>query len=64
MKELKTYVAQRGVQLDADFTSHVAGGCEQCHQFDPERPATAAVMCLEGSVLYTRIHRDEEANAR
>lgn len=54
MKErLKKYDASRGVQLDANFLSH-AGDCEQCRRYDAEKPATLALMCLEGAVLYKR----------
>lgn len=49
----KPYDASRGVLLDADFTQHCKT-CERCAQFDAAKPATAALMCLEGSVLYKR----------
>lgn len=50
---LKPYHAQRGVPLDADWMTHLAS-CERCRLFDATKPATAASLCLEGSVLYKR----------
>lgn len=52
-KTLKQFSADRGILLDAFFTTH-AVGCEQCCRFNAEKPATAALMCLEGAVLYKR----------
>lgn len=52
-KPLKKFEATRGLALDGDWKAHLAT-CERCRQFDPQRPATAAVMCLEGAVLYKR----------
>lgn len=52
-KTLKPYTAARGLQMDAYFTTH-AVGCPQCCRFNENKPATAALMCLEGSVLYKR----------
>lgn len=51
---MKEYQATRGIQMDESFPAHVASGCEQCRRFDAGKPATAALMCLEGSVLYKR----------
>lgn len=53
-RKLKVFDANRGLQLDATFESHVANGCERCRQFDATKPATAALMCLEGAVIYKR----------
>lgn len=50
---MKPYRADVGVQLDPSFTSHLAR-CEQCAQFDASQPASAALLCLEGSVLWKR----------
>lgn len=51
--ELKKFDANRGLQLDGDWPSH-RSQCARCTQFDPAKPATAGVMCLEGAVLYKR----------
>lgn len=53
-RKLKEFDTNRGLQLDANFESHVSGGCERCRQFDATKPATAALMCLEGAVIYKR----------
>lgn len=50
---LKQYSAARGIQMDATWFSHAAS-CSQCRRFNESKPATAALMCLEGSVLYKR----------
>lgn len=51
-KQLKVFDATRGgVLMDATFKDH-ARDCAQCVQFKADEPATAALMCLEGSVLY------------
>jgi len=42
----------RGVPLDPDFLTH-QGACERCRAFDG-LPASAANLCLEGSVLWKR----------
>ncbi len=52
-----------GIQIDADWLSHRAG-CEDCRQFDESKPATAAVMCLEGAVLYKRDNKPTERRER
>lgn len=51
--EQKTFDANRGLRLDGDWEGH-SQTCERCRQFDATKPATAAVMCLEGAVLYKR----------
>lgn len=40
-----------GVPMDANFHSHQTN-CERCKQLDIEKPATLALLCLEGSILY------------
>lgn len=50
---MKQFDAGRGVQLDQNFLTHSAS-CDRCRMFDESRPATAAHMCLEGSVLWKR----------
>jgi hypothetical protein len=49
----KNYDPQNGVMMDANFVSHQTI-CDQCKRFDAEKPATIALMCLEGSVLWKR----------
>lgn len=54
MKAEKAYDPHAGgVPLDANFVEHCRI-CERCQQFDPSKPATASLMCLEGAVLYKR----------
>lgn len=50
---LKEYKPDRGVLMDSNFENHAAH-CESCKLFAPDRPATAAHLCLEGSVLWKR----------
>ena len=42
-----------GFALDSDFLTH-QGQCSACGQYQPERPATLALTCLEGSILLKR----------
>lgn len=49
----KQYFPERGVLLDSSFAFH-AQSCESCKRFNAERPETAALLCLEGSVLWKR----------
>ena len=49
----KLFDANRGLQLDKDFTEH-ARDCRGCKQFDPKKPATSVHLCLEGAVLWKR----------
>lgn len=46
-----------GVPMDANFISHTAN-CANCKQFDAAAPATFALLCLEGSVLWKRENTD------
>lgn len=50
----KDYDPKNGVTMDASFADHVTLGCEQCKRFDPNKPATLSLMCLEGSILWKR----------
>ena len=49
----KPYDAQHGIMLDGSFALHCTG-CEECRRFDAEKPATVALLCLEGSVLWKK----------
>lgn len=53
MKPKKIFEAERGVLMDAYFTSH-QGYCAACQRFNPSKPATAALMCLEGAAPWKR----------
>jgi len=55
MSEKKTYRAETGIALDSTFLYHAAS-CEQCKLYDESKPATLALQCLEGSVLWKREH--------
>lgn len=55
----KLYHAERGVLLDGDFNLH-ANNCASCAQFNAEKPATAALLCLEGSVLWKRKNHEPQ----
>lgn len=52
--KMKTYHAERGVPIDATFLDHQRNGCEQCKRFDETKPATVALLCLEGAILWKR----------
>ena len=49
----KKFVPEKGVLLDANFLSHVIN-CDQCKRYEADKPATLALQCLEGSVLWKR----------
>lgn len=50
---MKTYIAATGIPLDDCFTNHLYN-CETCKQFDQKKPATVALLCLEGAILWKR----------
>jgi hypothetical protein len=62
VKELKAFQPGAGFQLDGDFATHTSH-CADCRQFDADKPATAALMCLEGSVLYKRDNPDRRTRS-
>ena len=41
------------VLMDAKWADHLRN-CEACRRYDETKPATLALMCLEGSVLWKR----------
>lgn len=49
----KVYHAERGVAIDDCWANHVHH-CVPCRQFDATKPATVALLCLEGAVLWKR----------
>lgn len=53
MKHKKIYRAEVGIQIDDCFANHVYN-CATCKQFDAAKPASVALMCHEGSVLWKR----------
>lgn len=53
MKSFVINAGGTGVPLDASFAEH-REACEQCREFSPEQPGSAACLCLEGSVLWKR----------
>jgi hypothetical protein len=38
-----------------DFKTHLTM-CEKCRRYNPERPATMSLLCLEGSILLKAQH--------
>lgn len=64
----KVYRAESGIALDSTFAHH-STSCEECQRFDAKKPATIALMCLEGSVLWKRengvtIKREQEERSQ
>lgn len=53
MRQKKIYTAEKGVLLDGNFLTHAAH-CKDCQRFEEAKPASIALMCLEGSVLWKR----------
>lgn len=53
----RPYHAERGMPLDGSFAIH-APLCDKCQKFDPDKPATIALMCLEGVVLWKAANRE------
>lgn len=49
----KIYNSALGIAIDDCFANHVYS-CATCKQFDAAKPATVALLCLEGSVLWKR----------
>jgi hypothetical protein len=49
----KSYHAEKGVAIDDTFAHHLHN-CARCRQFDAAKPATVALLCLEGAVLWKR----------
>lgn len=63
VKPSKKYDANFGALLDESFATH-SRDCPDCQRFDAEKPATASLMCLEGSVLYKRDNVTRPRSAR
>lgn len=57
-RQKKIFTAERGVALDPYFGMHIHD-CEQCSRYKPSEPATLALLCLEGSVLWKRENKAE-----
>lgn len=50
----------RGFQLEGNTFAEHLHSCEQCRHFDETKPATAALCCLDGSIL---LKQDAAKNA-
>jgi hypothetical protein len=59
---MKDYAPETGIPLDPTFGTHKLN-CKLCQRFDPERPASASLLCLEGSVLWKRENQVKEKRA-
>ena len=57
---MKAYQAEKGVLMDAKWADHLRN-CAACQRYDEAKPATLALMCLEGSVLWKRENVTEPA---
>lgn len=60
----RRYEASKGFPIMAVNFSHHLTACDRCRQFDPKKPATAALLCLDGAVLWKAEHPREKAEPR
>ena len=52
--KVKAYEPALGIAIDSTFAAHVEH-CQKCQRYDATKPATLALLCLEGSILWKQI---------
>jgi len=50
----RAYVPTRGFQIEGQTFAQHQRSCPRCGRFDEEKPATLALLCLDGSVLWKK----------